>query len=58
MFTTSIAGSLPEPGWQFVPKHRLFPCTSCGLAPMDREVALRKLEALARGAELARRRFG
>ena len=43
---------------QFVPKHRLFPCTNCGLAPMDREVAVRKLEALARGAELARRRFG
>lgn len=43
---------------QFVPRHRLFPCTNCGLAPMDREVALRKLEALARGAELARRKFG
>jgi 5-methyltetrahydropteroyltriglutamate--homocysteine methyltransferase len=42
---------------QFVPKHRLFPCTNCGLAPMDREVALRKIEALARGAELARREF-
>lgn len=43
---------------QFVAKHRLFPCTNCGLAPMDRDVALRKLEALARGAELARRKFG
>ncbi|AMO24325.1 methionine synthase [Ramlibacter solisilvae] len=43
---------------QFVPKHRLIPCTNCGLAPMDREVARRKLEALARGAELARKRFG
>jgi len=43
---------------QFVPKHRLFPCTNCGLAPMDRDVALRKLDALARGAELARRRYG
>ncbi|NKE67450.1 methionine synthase [Ramlibacter sp. RBP-2] len=43
---------------QFVPRHRLFPCTNCGLAPMDREVALRKLEALARGAALARRKFG
>jgi 5-methyltetrahydropteroyltriglutamate--homocysteine methyltransferase len=32
---------------QFVPRERLFPCTNCGLAPMDREVALRKLEALA-----------
>ena len=43
---------------QFVPKQRLFPCTNCGLAPMDRDVALRKLDALARGAELARRRYG
>jgi 5-methyltetrahydropteroyltriglutamate--homocysteine methyltransferase len=41
---------------QFVPKHRLYPCTNCGLAPMDREVAIRKLEALARGAALARQR--
>jgi 5-methyltetrahydropteroyltriglutamate--homocysteine methyltransferase len=43
---------------QFVAKDRLFPCSNCGLAPMDREVARRKLEALAQGAELARRRFG
>jgi 5-methyltetrahydropteroyltriglutamate--homocysteine methyltransferase len=56
MFAPSIAGRLLKP--QFVPKHRLFPCTNCGLAPMDRDVALRKLEALARGAELARRRLG
>jgi 5-methyltetrahydropteroyltriglutamate--homocysteine methyltransferase len=43
---------------QFVARERLIPCTNCGLAPMDREVALRKLDALARGAELARRRYG
>ena len=43
---------------QFVPKERLFPCTNCGLAPMDREVAEAKLEALGRGAALARERFG
>jgi 5-methyltetrahydropteroyltriglutamate--homocysteine methyltransferase len=43
---------------QFVPKNRLFPCTNCGLAPMDREVARRKLEALAQGAALARQRYG
>ena len=42
---------------QFVPKHRLFPCTNCGLAPMDREVALRKLMALGQGAALARQRY-
>jgi 5-methyltetrahydropteroyltriglutamate--homocysteine methyltransferase len=43
---------------QFVARERLIPCTNCGLAPMDREIALRKLEALAQGAELARRRYG
>ncbi|HXD07509.1 MAG TPA: methionine synthase [Burkholderiaceae bacterium] len=43
---------------QFVPKHRLIACTNCGLAPMDREVARAKLQALAAGAELARTRYG
>ena len=43
---------------QFVARERLLPCTNCGMAPMDREVALRKLHALAQGAELARRRYG
>lgn len=43
---------------QFVPKERLFPCTNCGLAPMPREVAVKKLEALAKGAALARQRYG
>jgi 5-methyltetrahydropteroyltriglutamate--homocysteine methyltransferase len=43
---------------QYVPKDRLLPCTNCGLAPMDRAVALAKLQALADGAALARRRYG
>ncbi len=43
---------------QYVPKNRLFPCTNCGLAPMSRDVAIRKLEALAQGAALARQRYG
>ncbi len=43
---------------QFVPKHRLFACTNCGLAPMSREVAEAKLLALAKGAALARQRYG
>ena len=42
---------------QFVPKDRLFPCTNCGLAPMRREVALAKLQALGAGAALARERY-
>ena len=42
---------------QYVSKNRLLPCTNCGLAPMSREVALKKLEALAKGAALARERY-
>ena len=43
---------------QFVARERLLPCTNCGMAPMDRDIAVRKLEALAKGAELARARYG
>jgi 5-methyltetrahydropteroyltriglutamate--homocysteine methyltransferase len=42
---------------RFVAKDRLLPCTNCGMAPMRRDVAVRKLEALARGAALARQRY-
>jgi 5-methyltetrahydropteroyltriglutamate--homocysteine methyltransferase len=43
---------------QYVPKDKLIACTNCGLAPMSREVAMAKLDALARGAALARQRYG
>ena len=43
---------------QFVPMARLIPCTNCGMAPMERSIAIRKLEALAKGAALARERYG
>ena len=42
---------------KYVPKNRLFPCTNCGMAPMDREIALAKLKALGAGAALARKRY-
>ena len=42
---------------QFVPKARIIPCTNCGLAPMSREVAEKKLRALAEGARIARERY-
>jgi 5-methyltetrahydropteroyltriglutamate--homocysteine methyltransferase len=42
---------------KFVPKSKLIPCTNCGMAPMDREIAIAKLKALAAGAALARKRF-
>jgi 5-methyltetrahydropteroyltriglutamate--homocysteine methyltransferase len=43
---------------QHVAKERLRPCTNCGMAPMKREVAVAKLEALGAGAALARSRYG
>jgi 5-methyltetrahydropteroyltriglutamate--homocysteine methyltransferase len=43
---------------KYVPAKHLFPCTNCGMAPMDREVAAAKLRALGAGAALARKKFG
>ncbi len=40
-----------------VPAERLYPCTNCGMAPMDRSLAISKLGALSAGAALARNRF-
>jgi 5-methyltetrahydropteroyltriglutamate--homocysteine methyltransferase len=42
---------------QFVRKEHLFPCTNCGMAPMGRETAQAKLQALVAGAALARERL-
>ena len=42
---------------RYVPKNRLFPCTNCGMAPMDRDIARAKLQALAEGAAMARKRY-
>ena len=45
-----------EKALQFIAKKHLFPCTNCGMAPMDRGIAVAKLKALAAGAALARKR--
>ena len=42
----------------FVPPARLYPCTNCGMAPLDREVAYAKLRALSAGAALVRKELG
>jgi 5-methyltetrahydropteroyltriglutamate--homocysteine methyltransferase len=42
---------------KYVPARHLFPCTNCGMAPMDREVAAAKLRALGQGAALARKQL-
>jgi 5-methyltetrahydropteroyltriglutamate--homocysteine methyltransferase len=41
-----------------VPKERVVAGTNCGMAPMRRDIALAKLDALGKGAALARKRFG
>ncbi len=43
---------------EFVPAERLYPCTNCGMAPLTREVAQAKLEALCAGARLVRAELG
>ncbi len=48
----AVAATIAE-ARRYVPAERLFPCTNCGMAPMDRTIALAKLHALAAGARLA-----
>jgi 5-methyltetrahydropteroyltriglutamate--homocysteine methyltransferase len=43
---------------RYVPAQHLIACTNCGMAPMQREIALAKLKALGAGAALARKRYG
>jgi 5-methyltetrahydropteroyltriglutamate--homocysteine methyltransferase len=45
-----------ERALKYVPADRLYPCTNCGMAPLDQEFAYKKLEALAAGAALVRGR--
>jgi 5-methyltetrahydropteroyltriglutamate--homocysteine methyltransferase len=42
---------------KYVPKERIVVCTNCGMAPMRRDVAEKKLQALGQGAALARQKF-
>jgi 5-methyltetrahydropteroyltriglutamate--homocysteine methyltransferase len=43
---------------KYVAKERIIAGTNCGMAPMRRDIALGKLEALGKGARLARKNFG
>ncbi|MDH2420382.1 methionine synthase [Cobetia amphilecti] len=40
---------------QFVDADKLYPCTNCGMAPLSREVARGKLQALSAGAAIVRK---
>jgi 5-methyltetrahydropteroyltriglutamate--homocysteine methyltransferase len=41
---------------KYVPPERLYPCTNCGMAPLDQRLAYKKLAALSAGAALVRGR--
>jgi 5-methyltetrahydropteroyltriglutamate--homocysteine methyltransferase len=43
---------------EYAAPQKIIPCTNCGMAPMRREIAALKLEALTRGAALARKAYG
>lgn len=47
-----------EAALKHLPKERIIAGTNCGMAPMRRDVAAKKLAALGQGAGLARRRLG
>ncbi|MFZ0488164.1 MAG: methionine synthase [Arenicellales bacterium] len=48
-----VAQTLRE-AMEYVDAEQIFPCTNCGMAPLPRDVAIGKLQALGRGASLAR----
>src|SRR5215467_10248410 len=51
-----VAATIGE-ALKHVPRDRIVACTNCGMAPMRRDIALAKLDALAKGAALARQRY-
>ncbi|HUQ75045.1 MAG TPA: methionine synthase [Burkholderiales bacterium] len=51
-----VAATIARAAKYVAPTH-LYPCTNCGMAPMDRDIALKKLEALVAGTELARKKL-
>jgi 5-methyltetrahydropteroyltriglutamate--homocysteine methyltransferase len=48
----TIESALP-----YVAKERILLCTNCGMAPMRRDIAVAKLNALGAGAALARKKL-
>jgi 5-methyltetrahydropteroyltriglutamate--homocysteine methyltransferase len=47
-----VAAVIHEAG-KYVSSEQILPCTNCGMAPLPRDLALKKLQALAEGARLA-----
>jgi 5-methyltetrahydropteroyltriglutamate--homocysteine methyltransferase len=55
--TPDQVAAVIEAALKHVPKERIIASTNCGMAPMRRDIAYAKLNALGKGAALARRRF-
>jgi 5-methyltetrahydropteroyltriglutamate--homocysteine methyltransferase len=55
--TPEQVAAVLEQAMQHVPKERIVACTNCGMAPMRRDTAEKKLRALVQGAKLARARL-
>ncbi|SBS33318.1 2-hydroxypropyl-CoM lyase [Marinomonas aquimarina] len=49
-----VATTLRE-ALKYVDADKLYPCTNCGMAPLSREIARAKLQALSAGAEIVRK---
>ena len=47
-----VAGVIREAG-KYIASDQIMPCTNCGMAPLPRDLARRKLQALGEGARLA-----
>jgi len=52
-----VAATITEAA-EYVPAENIVASTNCGMAPMQRDIAVAKLEALANGAALARKLLG
>lgn len=49
-----VAATIRE-ALKYVDADKLYPCTNCGMAPLSRDIARSKLEALAAGADIVRK---
>ena len=55
--TPEVVASEIGKAMKYIPKERIVAGTNCGMAPMRRDIAAAKLEALGKGAAIARQRY-
>jgi 5-methyltetrahydropteroyltriglutamate--homocysteine methyltransferase len=55
--TPEEVAAVIQEAMKYVPREKIFPCTNCGMAPMQRDIAYAKLVALGNGVALARQKF-